>query len=487
MAQNNKVSLTQVAQNAMLDKGFFIDFPSSVHKEVSVMQSTIINQQFSNQKDLRDLKFFSIDNDDSKDLDQLTYAEDLGNGTYKIYIAVADVDCLVKKGSATDNYAGHNTTSVYTPTKVFPMLPPELSTDITSLNENVDRHSIVTEAIVDKDGGFTLSDIYPALVHNYAQLAYNAVAAFLEQDTILQHPVASQPEFAKQIQLQDAIAQKIKEFRERQGALSFSTIELKPIVIDDVVVSLTDTVQNRANLLIENFMIAANVCVTKYLMGKNLPTLKRIVRTPKRWDRIVELAKGLQFVLPEEPNAIALRKFLQQQQKLDPIHFPDLSLAMIKLIGRGEYIVAMPGMPSPGHFDLALQDYAHTTAPNRRFPDLIMQRLLKSSFLNIPQPYTASELDSIAVQCTTKEDDAGKVDRRVRKSAAAMVLSTQIGSIFKGIITGSGEKGTWVRLIDPPVEGKLARGYQGLDVGDQVTVKLISVDIAQGFIDFMKV
>lgn len=479
----HKPSLTAIAQQAMVDRGFLIDFPKPVINEVAALSSSLPNGSI---RDLRDKPFFSIDNDDSKDLDQLTYAEENGNTT-KIYVAIADVNYLVKKGTAIDQYALHNTTSVYTPTKVFPMLPLKLSTDLTSLNENTDRCSIVVEVNVDSEGSFALSTIYPALVRNHAKLTYNSLSAFLELDTPLSHPIAKQPAFSEQIRLQDLIAQKIKKFRYRQGALSFGIIELKPVMMDGMVVGLEETVHNRANTLIENFMISANVSVTKYLVGQNIPTLRRVVRVPKRWDRIVDLAAELEYKLPSEPHSKALRDFLQLQRKRDPLHFPDLSLAIIKLIGKGEYVVGLPGVEQLGHFDLALQDYAHTTAPNRRFPDLVMQRLLHSAFTKAPLPYSENELSSIAQQCTKKEDDATKVDRRVRKSAAAMVLAPQVGHEFPAMVTGAGEKGTWVRLFNPPLEGKLVKGFQGLDVGNRITVKLINVDINNGFIDFARI
>lgn len=485
--RRDTVTLEEVAQKAMVEKGFIIEFPRAVVDEVLAMKSPAQPSSDSTVRDLRSLMFFSIDNDDSRDLDQLTYAEAGVNDNDKIYISVADVDALVKAGSATDQNAFHNTTSVYTPTVVFPMLPLKLSTDLTSLNESQDRLSVVIEVNVDSAGQFTLAGIYPALVHNHAQLAYNGVAAFLEQGTPIAHPISKKPEFIEQIKLQDAIAQRIKKYRYRNGALSFGTIEVKPVIKGEAVVDLEETVHNRANGLIENFMIAANSVATQYLMSKNLPTLRRIVRTPKRWDRIIELAKNLQFTLPAEPDPKALRNFLEIQRKTDPENFPDLSLAIIKLIGRGEYVVGLPGKEALGHFDLALSDYAHTTAPNRRYPDLIMQRLLKSTFYKSNVAYTSEQLDTIAQQCTTKEDDATKVERRVRKSAAAMVLSTQIGRQFQGIVTGAGEKGTWVRIFKPPLEGKLVKGIQGVDVGDRISVKLVHVDVAQGYIDFVRV
>lgn len=470
-------TLAEIARQAMLDRGLLPDFPPEVEAEAVSLQAPATPPP-----DIRDLRAFlwiSIDNDDSLDLDQLTYAED-----NKMYVAVADVDALVKPHSPIDNYAASNTTSVYTPTLIFPMLPPKLSTNLTSLNEQSDRLSIVVEIDVATDGQFETRAIYPALVRNRAKLTYNNVAAFIEshgQNLALLPPLEG---LGPQIVLQDRLAQRMKENRYRQGALSFGTVEVQPTIENSQVVGLKESLHNRANALIENCMIAANVGVTRFLIDLKLPTLKRIVREPLHWDRIVFLAKERGATLPPAPDVKALRDFLLAERRADPVRFPDLSLAIIKLIGRGEYIVAIPGEPSPGHFDLALLDYAHTTAPNRRYPDLIMQRLLKNHFYGGTNPYSKEELVALAAHCTQKEDDATKVERRVRKSAAAIVLKPQIGHTFEGIITGCGEKGTWVRLFAPPVEGRLTHGFQGCEVGDRLTVKLLHVDVDLGHIDF---
>lgn len=472
------IDLTEIAKRAMIDKGLIPDFPETVLKETAQLSQSPLPNSL---KDLRQLLWVSIDNDDSRDLDQLTFAESR-EGKDIIYVAVADVSGLVQIGSAIDQYAAQNTTSVYTPTKVFPMLPQKLSFDLTSLNENTDRASMVVEMEIGHDGSFTLIDVYPALVRNHAKLAYNGVAAFLSGKGTINAPRA----ILEQLQVQDKIAKRIKEFRYRQGALGFVTIELEPILQNGEVVDLRKRVHNRAHALIENYMIAANSCVTHFFTQQKMPTFRRIVRTPKKWDRVVHLAKLHNYSLPHMPDAIALRDFLQKQQRLDPDHFPDLSLCIIKLIGRGEYVLWVPGEPAIGHFDLALIDYAHTTAPNRRFPDLIMQRLLKSHLFAKKMPYDLEGLAIMAENCTEKEDAATKVERRMLKSAAAMVLSNQIGKEFTAMITGSGIKGTWVRLDEPPIEGKLIAGHDGLDVGDRLTVKLVEADITNGFIDFVK-
>ena len=481
------LTLDEIANQAMLDRGFLTDYPQLVLNEVDSIKDPGAKCFTPTPKDMRDRQWFSIDNDDSLDLDQLTYAEKTSSGKEKIYVAIADVSGLVQKDSPTDQYASHNTTSVYTPTKIFHMLPPKLSTDLTSLNENVERCAIVVEMDIGSDGSFELSDIYPAAVLNHAKLAYNRVAAWMQKKVPQPHATVDIPWLPEQLKLQDALAQRIKDYRNRQGNLSFSTIEMQPIMTNGIPTGVQETIHNRANTLIENFMIAANVGVTRYLEKKGIPIIKRIVETPKRWDRIVELAKDLGHKLPSEPNGKALRDFLLQQRRSDPVHFPDLSLAVIKLIGRGEYIVAIPNQPSPGHFDLALQDYAHTTAPNRRYPDLIMQRLLNNLFNHTNSPYTTEDLNAIAQHCTEKENDAAKVQRRVNKSAAAMVLEPRIGTQYPAIVTGKTPKGTWVRLKTMPVEGKLIQGFQNVDVGDLLTVKLMYVDVQNGFIDFAKV
>lgn len=470
-------NLTEIARQAMLDRGLLPDFPPEVEKEATTLKEA--PKPILPFQDLRDRPWISIDNDDSLDLDQLTYGEE-----NRIYVAVADVDALVKPHMAIDNYASSNTTSVYTPTVTFPMLPTRLSNNLTSLNESADRAAIVVEMEIDASGQFVGRGIYPAWVRNRAKLTYNNVAAFIESKN---RELLPSEAVVEQILLQDRLAQKMKENRYRQGALSFGTIEIQPTLQNGQVVGLLETVHTRANALIESCMIAANVCVTKALLEWQLPVLKRVVREPLHWDRIVFLAQEKGTKLPPKPDVKALRDFLQAQRKLDPQRFPDLSLSIIKLIGRGEYVVAVPGEASPGHFDLALLDYAHTTAPNRRFPDLIMQRLLKTKFYNRTLPYSVEALTAIAAKCTEQEDHATKVERRVRKSAAAMVLAPHIGQEYEAFVTGAGEKGTWVRLCTPPIEGRLDKGFQGLDVGDHIRVKLIHVDVEKGFIDFARV
>ncbi|MBS4169267.1 RNB domain-containing ribonuclease [Parachlamydia sp. AcF125] len=481
LTNQNEIDLDQIAFQAMLDRGFIPDFPPPVLDELGKIGSPPA-PHFS-YRDLRHLLWISIDNIDSQDLDQLTFAEKTQNGTYKLYVAVADVSGTVQPDSHNDLRAQNNTTSIYTPTVNFPMLHPKLSTNMTSLNEKVDRNAVVVEMEIDAEGKFELLEVYLAVVYNHAKLAYPTVSEWLEYGKPL--PSISE-EVHDQLKLQDLISNKIQHYRDQLGTLNFGTIEVQPIIENRVPVALTKVVADRGHKLIENCMIAANSCLSKYLTSQNIPILKRIVKKPRRWEKIVEIAQGYKEFLPEQPDAKALQNFLFKQSKADPLRFPDLSLTIIKLIGRGEYAPSYPGNEAPGHFDLALEDYAHTTAPNRRYPDLIMQRLLKSFLQGQPSPYSDRELQALAQRCTKKEGDADKVERHLKKSAAAMALRDQIGKIFSAIVTGSSSKGTWVRLLHPPVEGKLVRGFKHLDVGDRIEVELLEVDIAHGYLDFAR-
>lgn len=467
----------------MTERGLLADFPPKVSQQLDTIAAAAEPRQTSSFRDLRHLLWVSIDNDDSRDLDQLTFAENVHSGKDKIYVAIADVDAIVQRGSPIDRYALHNTTSVYTPTRIFPMLPPKLCYDFTSLNFECDRCAIVVEMIVDEEGKYELNAVYPAFVRNHAKLAYNRVADWLERDI----PLPLSKALLEQLKLQDSSAMRIQQYRTEQGALGFETIEVQPVVVNDQVVRLEEKAVNRAHKLIENFMIAANVCMTRYFTDWNLPVMRRIVKTPKRWPRIVQLAGQLGERLPGRPNVRALQDFLFKQRRFNPAQFPDLSLSIIKLLGRGEYVLGIPGGPAPGHFDLALRDYAHTTAPNRRFPDLVMQRLLKSQLYGEAIPYRRSELVQIAKECTKKEDDAVKVERRLIKCAAAMMLLHLIGHQYKAMVTGASQKGTWVRITNPPIEGRLTHGFQEVDVGDRIEVQLIRVDIYNGHIDFRRV
>jgi exoribonuclease-2 len=484
--KHQRAILQSIAHKAMLERGLLPDFSAGALAQLDMIQKPA-GRNGGLVRDRRELLWASIDNDDSFDLDQLTVAEAMPGGKVKIMVAVADVDSLVKEASAIDEHARHNTTSVYTAARTFPMLPEKLSTDLTSLNLNEDRLALVIEMVVDADGTLVDSDVYRAYVRNHAKLAYNSVAAWLDGNETVPEAISSIPGLDENLRLQDKAAQSMKNLRHVHGALSLETIEAKPVFDGDQIRALEVEEKNRAKELIEDFMIAANGVTARFLSARNSPSIRRVVRTPKRWDRIVEIAADHKFQLPELPDSKALEEFLVQQKAADPLRFPDLSLAMIKLLGAGEYIAELPEGDVPGHFGLAVKDYAHSTAPNRRYPDLLTQRLLKAALEAKPVPYRKDELDILAVHCTEAEDAANKVERRVGKSAAAFLLESRIGEQFDSIVTGASEKGTWVRLLTIPVEGKLVQGFEGVDVGHRLRVQLISVDVGQGYIDFKKI
>lgn len=482
---NQHEMLDELAHQAMIDRGLEPDFPEGVQKQLAGITKAA-SEADSTIRDMRDLLWCSIDNDDSRDLDQLTVAEDLGNGTVRALVAVADVDAIVKKGTPIDDHARHNTTSVYTAARIFPMLPEKLSTDLTSLNENVEREAIVIEIIVSNGGEVQKGDVYRARVHNKAQLAYNAVGMWLEGKAEPPEKITKVPGLAENLKLQDKIADAMRELRHQHGALDLETIEPRAVVKNGQVVDLEAEARNNAKNLIEDFMIAANGVTARFLSAHNLPSLRRIVRSPERWDRIEKIAEDHGEHLPSEPDAEALEAFLVRQRKADPIRFPDLSLAIVKAMGAGEYVVEVPGETPIGHFGLAVKDYTHSTAPNRRYPDLITHRMVKAVLAKTQPPYTKDELSQLAQHCTEQEDAANKVERQVRKSAAACLLADKIGEHYDAIVTGTGPKGTWVRVFHPPVEGKLVHGDEGADIGHRLKVKLIGVDVDRGFIDFVR-
>jgi exoribonuclease-2 len=405
----------------------------------------------------------------------------------KILVAVADVDSLVDKGSAVDEHARHNTSSVYTAGGIFPMLPEKLSTDLTSLNFNEDRLAIVIEMMISADGSLESSDIYRARVRNHAKLAYNSVAAWLEGNGSLPEAIAAVEGLKENLRLQDQAAQSMKNLRHMHGALSLETVEARPVFDGDKIRGLEVEKKNRAKDIIEDFMIAANGVNARYLSSRKFPSIRRIVRTPKRWERIVELADERGYKLPDAPDSKALEEFLNKEKAADPVKFPDLSLAVIKLMGAGEYVAELPGDTAPGHFGLAVRDYTHSTAPNRRYTDLITERLLKAAIGESSLRYSNDELEALAKHCTEEEDAVNKVERQVGKSAAALLLESRIGERFDAIVTGAASKGTWARLLTMPVEGRLVHGFEGIDVGNRIRVQLISVDVERGYIDFRKV
>jgi exoribonuclease-2 len=474
----------------MLTRGLLPDFSTEALAELARLEISVETTDGSiaiGIRDMRDKLWASIDNDDSRDLDQLTVAQAISKNRVRIMVAIADVDSLVKEGSAIGEHARHNTTSVYTAAMIFPMLPEILSTDLTSLNPNEERSAIVIEMEVDADGSLLDSRIFRATVCNRAKLAYNSVAAWLEGNGSVPEAISSIPGLAVNLRLQDQTAQSLKKLRHVHGALSLETIEAKPVFDGDQIRSLEIDEKNRAKEMIEDFMIAANGVTARYLSVRGFPSMRRVVRIPKRWERIVEIAAEHKFTLPEEPDSRALEEFLVGEKAAHPIRFSDLSLAVIKLLGSGEYVAELPDGDAPGHFGLAVKDYSHSTAPNRRYPDLLTQRMLKAAMEGKPAPYNKHDLDVLAAHCTEAEDAATKVERQVAKSAATLLLESRIGEQFDSIVTGASEKGTWVRLLNIPVEGKLVEGFEGLDVGEQVVVQLIDTNVEQGYIDFKKV
>jgi len=484
--RQHRFILQRIAHRAMLERGLFPDFSPQALAELDRIHGpeTRTGEQT---RDLRNLIWCSIDNDDSRDLDQLTVAETLPDWGAKILVAVADVDAFVKKRSALDDHARQNTTSVYTVAETFPMLPEKLSTDLTSLNYESDRLAIVIEMILAEDGSLKSSDLYRAMVRNHAKLAYNSVAYWLEGSGPMPPGVGAVSGLDENLRLQDRVAQKMKALRHLHGALELETIEARPVFDGDTLKDLEVEKRNRAKDIIEDFMIAANGVAARYLASKNFPSLRRVVRMPKHWDRIIELAGELGSTLPAAPDSKALDQFLVSAKAADPLRFPDLSFRIVKLLGPGEYVVQLPGGSSAGHFGLAVRDYAHSTAPNRRYPDLITQRLLKAVMAGLSLPYGNDELEALAKHCTEVEDAAKKVERQVKKSAAAILLESRIGDEFDAIVTGASDKGTWVRILQPPVEGRLESGFEGMDVGRVLRVQLVSTDVERGFIDFKRV
>jgi exoribonuclease-2 len=478
------VDLEALAWNAMLERGLLPDFDAETIRQVEQIEGPA-EESDPAIRDLRGLDWVSIDNDDSRDLDQLTVGEELGDGAIRVMVAVADVDALVRKGSPVDRHARHNTTSVYTGVRIFPMLPERLSTDLTSLNENQDRLAVVVSYVVLEDGSLGGWDIYRAKVRNRAKLAYKGVSAWLNGEGEMPEAMQALPGAERQLRLQDRAAERLRERREERGALDLETIEARPVMRDGEVAEMRYEPKNRAQELIEDFMIAANGVTAQFLEGRGYPSLRRVVRSPERWDRLERLAAEYGYRLPPEPNARALAAFLRKRHREDPLRFPDLSLAVVKMLGAGEYAVQKPGDEAIGHFGLAVRDYSHSTAPNRRYPDLITQRLIKAALAERRSPYTVYELEELAVHCTQQENAANKVERQMRKSAAALLLSERIGDSFDALVAGATSRGTWVRIFDPPAEGMLVSGRDSFDVGDRLRVKLTSVSVERGYIDFI--
>ena len=481
---NTGFDLKRRARKAMFDAGFQPDFPAPVLAELqTIKQNGAPQNRRAEARDLRSLLWSSIDNDTSRDLDQVEYAEELSDGVARLLIGIADVESSVSKGSAIDQYAAAETTSVYTEVATFPMLPSELSAELTSLLDGQERLSIVIELTISSSGEVTKHDVYPAWVHNRAKLAYSSTGTWLEGRGPIPPAVASIDGMEAQLRLQQRTSERLRAVRKRQGSLAFRGVEAHPVVENGEVKDLDISQHNVAEDIIESFMVAANVAMARFLKEKGSLSIRRVVRTPRRWDRIQAIALQFGVQLPAAPDPRALSLFLEQRKAADPMHFPDLSLSIVKLLGPGEYIVEPHGAEHEGHFGLAVHDYTHSTAPNRRYADLVTQRLLKATAEGHPAPYDEAELRALATHCTEREDAARKVERLMRKVIAASVLSHRIGEVFDSIVTGASPKGTYVRLLKLPVEGRVVQGTQGIDVGDKVKVKLRSADMENGFID----
>jgi ribonuclease R len=494
MAHNRSVfdsiDLGAIAHHAMLEAGFTPDPPPSVLAEVETLASKRAIAETASTRDLRSLLWSSIDDRKSRDLDQVEYAERLTGGDIRVLVGIADVDALVPKGSAIDGQAAANSTSVYTGVRTFAMLPEELSTDATSLVGGADRSSIVTEMIIAPDGTVKSSEVYSALIHNYAKLSYEAVGVWLDQKGPMPPEVSGVPKLAEQVSLQFEAAQDLRALRKEHGALELETIQAAPVMDqDNQATDLSRVERNGARDLIENFMIAANVAMARFLKSEGALLIRRVVETPKHWSRIVEIAQEFGEALPEQPDSRALADFLARRKTADAAHFPDLSLSIVKLLGPGQYTVQAPENSAEpgGHFGLAVHDYTHSTAPNRRYADLVTQRLVKAELAKTTTPYTKAELAAIAAHCTEREDAARKVERKMRKVVAAVLMQKRLGDVFEAIVTGVTPKGIFARVIKPPFDGRIMRGEHGLRVGEKIRVKLIHTDPQRGFIDFERV
>ena len=477
-----KEELAELAVIAMRERGLEPEFPKPAIEQLKTIDGPSA-EDGAGIVDMTGLLWCSIDNDDSRDLDQLTVSETLPDGSVKIMVAIADVDTLVAKDTPIDRHAQINTTSVYTSARIFPMLPEKLSTDLTSLNPNQVRVATVTEMVFQPDGTLARSHITRARVHNKAQLAYDAVSAWIEGNGPLPEAADIVPGMDQQLRTQDSVAQQLRANRREQGALDFQTFQPRAEFDGEQVVAIKQQEQNRARQLIEEFMVATNGVTARFLAGKRRAAIRRVVRSPERWARIAQVAAERGWELPIDPDSKALEQFLAAERKRDPLRFPDLSLVIVKLMGRGEYVVERPGGPNIGHFGLAVRDYSHSTAPNRRYPDLIASRLIKAALAEVKSPYSDMELEFLANRCTQQEDAANKVERQLRKSEAAMLLEDHIGETFDGVVTGESKGNTWVRIFEPPAEGKLLPS-RDVQVGDKVRAKLISTNVERGFIDF---
>jgi exoribonuclease-2 len=473
-------ALERIAREALVEAGFEPEPGLEVRRELAALQPAAPDGV----RDLRHLPWSSIDNATSEDLDQIEVAERRGDGIL-LRVGIADVDAHVPPGSAIDRHAMANTTSIYTGVSVYPMLPERLSTDLTSLREGVARLVVVAELEIGRDGTVGGQSVYCALAVNHAKLDYESVGAWLEGRGPRPARLAGDAGLEAQIWLQDRAAGLLKRTRQRAGALDLDTVAVTPVAAGGRVEALQITRKNRARDLIEDFMIAANVAIARFLAAHGRPAIRRVVRAPRRWDRIVAIAGGFGVRLPPDPDVRSLSDFLAGRRAADPLRFPDLSLSVVKLLGSGEYVLDRPGPDDDlGHFGLSAPDYTHATAPNRRYADLVTQRLVKAAAAGRPTPYDDAELGSIARRCTEREDAAGRVERLARKAAAALLLADRLGATFDAIVTGVKRDATYVRLLSPPAEGRVVRGEAGLDVGERVEVRLIATDPERGHLDF---
>ncbi len=486
MRQLSIVELGDIAQNAMRESGFIIKNPPSVEAEVQAIEEDKTDFDLRGVRDLRALLWSSIDNDSSRDLDQIEYAEKLENGDIKLRVGIADVDAFAPKNSAIDELARRNTMTVYTEGDVFPMLPLELSTDTTSLLPDVDRLAVVVEMIICENGDVGDTNFYRALTRNRAKLTYEETGAWLDENAPAPEIFESIEGLREQVLLQKEAAERLYKFRQKKGALEFETIESSAVKSEEKIVDLESVAPNSAQMIIENFMIATNVETAEFLESKRIASIRRVVKTPARWRGIREIAGKFGTDLPENPDSRALSEFLETRRKADALHFPDLSLSIIKLLGAGEYVVQTADEDADGHFGLAVRDYAHSTAPNRRYADLIVQRLLKSAIENQPSPYLIDELKAIAAHCNERESAARKIERLMRKIVAASVMQNRVGQVFKAIVTGVTASGTFARILRPPVDGRIVEREENLKVGEQISVRLLDVNIEKGFIDFAR-
>ena len=471
--------LVSIARDVAMREGFVVDFPKGTnHVDPPEVHPSVIDE--------RHLLWSSVDNRESTDLDQIEVTERLADDVIRVKLGIADVDAYVPRGSVLDRHAHMNTTSLYAGIATFPMLPDVLSSGVTSLVEGGDRFAVVTEIDVGVDGTIRHSRVYEAHVKNHAKLVYEDVGAWLEGHGGPPPEVAKAPRLGEQVRMQDEAAQRLRRRRIHLGALQLETVEARAVAKGGEVVDLTLTLKSRARELIEDLMIGANGATARWLEERRVASLRRVVRKPRRWDRIVALAAEHRFTLPEEPSPVALSEFLEARRAADPSSFADISLSVVKLLGPGEYAVADPDSPE-GHFGLAVDDYAHSTAPNRRYGDLVTQRLLKAVARGHKPPYSAADLGEVALRCTDREDHARRFERTMRKVAAAIFLSKRIGATFAAVVTGVSPKGTFVRTIDPPAEGRIVDGEEGLDVGDHTHVRLVATEPTRGFIDFVRV